>query len=270
MINIPLSENNEELELKCEKLAEEMAERSSTSGEKRSRKRKRTEKGQDWDESIEKELAPPKQIAIEQPSVSEPSPKQVVDTEVPTQTGIVADKHGKNAPKQKNVVKPSTKKKSAAREKKEGDKSGETRSKKAIEKEAQKTAEIECRKSLATDFFKVAETGKQNNFTNEDMTHINHQTGQENGDMTAEHNSARNGHMTSLQCSSSNLESRQVVNRKTSEEQDFTDRETMTPRPNYSQVTLTKRQEYHTPVNAYPSINDATIRQASTATKMDI
>ena len=177
-------ENNEELEIKCEQLAEEVTATAS----KQARKRKRTEKGKNWDESIEKEMTP-KQYAVDHSLATDAFQEQNVDTEVSTPAGIIiADKPKKTAPKQKKVDKPSTKKKSSAKETKEGDKCEETtrRKKAPTENDLQKTAEIESRKLLAADFFKVAETERKKDAHIEDITPINNQNGQDNRQVTPE------------------------------------------------------------------------------------
>ena len=115
IIKIVLLENDEELELKCEKLAEELAEKVSTIDLKQPRKRKRTEKGRDWDETVEKELAPSKQIIVDEQSVAQPSPNQIANEETPSPKGIIADKPRKTARKQKIVDEASTKKKTASK-----------------------------------------------------------------------------------------------------------------------------------------------------------
>lgn len=156
-----------------------------------SHEKERTEKGRDWDETVEKKLAPPKQITVDEQWVAEPSPAQISNEEIPCPKGIIADKPRKTAPKQKIVDKASKKKKPPANEKTEGDKSGETRSKEAKEKQAKQTAEVETRKSLAAQFFKAASPSENlDNFTNKDITIINDSNGRENGQMTAEHNVA--------------------------------------------------------------------------------
>lgn len=92
-----------------------MAEKGSTIDPKQPRKRKRTEKGRDWNETVEKELAPPKQTIIDVPSAAEPSPKS--DFQAPSPQEIIADKPRKTAPKKKIVDKASTKKKPPANKK---------------------------------------------------------------------------------------------------------------------------------------------------------
>lgn len=178
-------ENDEELEIMCQKLGEEAA----ATDLKQARKRKRTEKGKTWDESIEKDMTPPKQYAVDHSLAMDSSREQNVDTEVSTPAGIIiADKPKKTAPKQKKVDKPSIEKKSSAKETKKGDKCEETtrRKKAPTEKDLQKTAEIESRKSLAADFFEVAETEKKNDPNIEDVTPINNQNGQDNRQVTPE------------------------------------------------------------------------------------
>ena len=54
------------------------------------------------------------------------------------------------------------------------------------EKDLQKTAEIESRKLLAADFFNVAVTEKKNDPNSEDVTPINNQNRQDNGQVTPE------------------------------------------------------------------------------------
>ena len=124
------SENNEELELKCVKLAEELATRSFDVGDRRGRKRKRTEKGRDWYRETS--------VSEEQPSLQPSSSEEKAK-----------DKKQEN----KSIKKKSPKKKK-----------GETSNKqqKAKEKKLQKTAEIVSRQSLAAQFFgTVADTEKQ-------------------------------------------------------------------------------------------------------------
>lgn len=71
----------------------------------------------------------------------------------------------------------------------------------------------------------------------------------------------RSAYMTSPLHNNSNLVNRQAFNRQTVEQQNFTDRETMTLGPNYNQVHFTRRQlQYHSPVNSYTDINDATMQ----------
>lgn len=126
-----ISENNEELELKCVKLAEELATKSSDVSDRRGRKRKRTEKGRDWDRET---------------SVSEEQPSR--------QPSSSEDKANNKKQENKSIKKKSPKKK----------KKGETSNKqqKAKEKKLQKTAEIVSRQSLAAQFFgTVADTEKQ-------------------------------------------------------------------------------------------------------------
>lgn len=70
----------------------------------------------------------------------------------------------------------------------------------------------------------------------------------------------RNAYMTSPLHNNSNFANRQA-DRQTIEQQNFTDRETMTLGPKYSQVNFTRRQlQYHSPVNPYPDINDVTVQ----------
>lgn len=126
-----ISENNEELELKCVKLAEELATKSSDVSDRRGRKRKTTEKGRDWDRET---------------SVSEEQPSR--------QPSSSEDKANNKKQENKSIKKKSPKKK----------KKGETSNKqqKAKEKKLQKTAEIVSRQSLAAQFFgTVADTEKQ-------------------------------------------------------------------------------------------------------------
>ena len=117
------SENNKELELKCVKLAEELATRSSDVSDIRGRKRKRTEKGRDWDRETS--------VSEEQPSRQSSSSEEKANDE-----------------KQENKT---IKKKSPKTEKKKGETSN--KQKKAKEKKLQKTAEIVSRQSLAAQFF---------------------------------------------------------------------------------------------------------------------
>ena len=124
------SENNEELELKCVKLAEELATRSSDVSDRRGRKRKRPEKGRDWDRETS--------VSEEQPSRQPSSSEEKAN-----------DKKQEN----KSIKKKSPKKKK-----------GETsnKQKRAKEKKLQKTAEIVSRQSLAAQFFgTVADTEKK-------------------------------------------------------------------------------------------------------------
>ena len=134
-------------------------------------------------------MTPPKQNAVDHSLATDSSQEQNVDTEGSTLAGIIiTDKPKKTAPKQKKVDKPSIKKKSLAKETKEGDKCEETtrRKKAPSEKDLQKTAEIESRKLLAADFFEVAETEKKNDPNIEDVTPINNQNGQDNRQVTPE------------------------------------------------------------------------------------
>ena len=124
IIHIVLSENNEELELMCVKLAEEMAEKSTDVGDRQNRKRKRTAKGRDWDVEINRETS-----SGEKPFVQPDS----------------ALKHYIHTTKSAKDKNPAKKKKS--------NKSGDTKQEKANEKQAQKTAVIASRKSLAAQFF---------------------------------------------------------------------------------------------------------------------
>ena len=117
------SENNEELELLCVKLAEEMAAKATDVGDRKNRKRKRTAKGRDWDVEINRETS-----SGEEPSVQPDSAKN--------------DIHTTKSAKEKNVAK---------REK--SNKSADTKQEKTNQKQAQKTAEIASRKSLAAQFF---------------------------------------------------------------------------------------------------------------------
>ena len=134
-------------------------------------------------------MTPPKQYAVDHSLATDSFQEQNVDAEVSTPAGIIiAEKPKKTAPKQKKVDKPSTKKKSSAKETKEGDKCEETtrRKKAPTEKDLQKTAEIESRKLLAADFFKVAETERKKDANIEDVTPINNQNGQDNRQVTPE------------------------------------------------------------------------------------
>ena len=302
-----------------------MAEKGSTIDPKQPQKRKRTEKGRDWDETVEKELAPPKQTIIDVPSAAESASKS--DFQTPSPQEIIADKPRKTAPKKKIVDEASTKKKPPANKKPDGDKSDEIRSK-AKEKQAKQSAEVESRKSLAAHFFKaVSPSDRENldNLTNED-------NGDENGLMTAEHDVTyiatklprfndnpdqirqstpetkssdvtdtvhkyrsdqlrndivapkqnvgpttstdtelnnqlpRNAYMASPLHNNNNLANRQAFNRQTVEQQNITDRETMTLEPNYSQVHFTRRQlQYLSPVNQFPEINDAAMQAGPNA-----
>ena len=155
-----------------------MAQKGSTIDPKQPRKRKRTEKGRDWDETVEKELLPPKQTIVNVPSAAEPPSRS--DFQTPSPKEIVVEKPRKTAPKKTAVDKAPTKKKPPANKKTDGDKSGEMRSK-AKEKQAKQSAEVESRKSLAAQFFKaVSPSENLDDLTNEDNGH-------ENGLMTAEH-----------------------------------------------------------------------------------
>lgn len=133
-------------------------------------------------------MTPPKQNTVDHSLAPDSSQEQNVDTEGSTLGGIIiTDKPKKTAPKQKKVDKPSIKKKSLAKETKEGDKCEETTRRKPPQKRTyKKTAEIESRKLLAADFFKVAETEKKNNPNIEDVTPINNQNGQDNRQVTPE------------------------------------------------------------------------------------
>ena len=84
-----------------------MAVKGSTIDPKQPRKRKRTEKGRDWDETVEKELVPPKQTIVDVPSATEPSSRSDFQTPSPQEIVVAASK-------KKNVDKASTKKKPPA------------------------------------------------------------------------------------------------------------------------------------------------------------
>lgn len=99
------------------------------------------------------------------------------------------------------------------------------------------------------------------NFANKDMT-PSYNLGRITPSETQLNNrAASNGYTTTPRLySNSNLESRQALNRDSSYEKNFTDQEKITPGPNNSQVKLTIPQEYQSPVNANPSINDPMIQ----------
>lgn len=119
----------------CQKIGEEAA----ATALKQAHKRKRTEKGKTWDESIEKDMTPPKQYAVVHSLAMDSSREQNVDTEVSTPAGIIiADKPKKTAPKQKEVDKPSIEKKSSAKETKKGDKCEELTRRKPPQKRTYK------------------------------------------------------------------------------------------------------------------------------------
>lgn len=115
----------------------------------------------------------------------------------------------------------------------------------------------------------VTETVQQNRT---DQLRSNKKTLQQNVGLTTStetqlnNHLTRNAYITSPLHNNSNLANRQAFNRQTVEQQNLTDRETMTPGPKYSQVHFTRRQlQYHSPVNPYPDINDATMQAKPSA-----
>lgn len=76
----------------------------------------------------------------------------------------------------------------------------------------------------------------------------------------------RNTYMASPLHNNSNLANRQAFNRQPLEQQNITERETMTLGLNYSQVHFTRRQlQYLSPVSQFPDINDATVQTGPNA-----
>lgn len=116
--------------------------------------------------------------------------------------------------------------------------------------------------TIETNVREVTETVQQHRT---DQLRSNKVTPQQNVGLTTSTETQLNNHLnayiTSPLHNNSNFANRQAFNRQTVEQQNFTDRETTTLGPKYSQVPLIRRQlQYHSPVNPYPDINDATIQ----------
>lgn len=167
---ITLSENNEELELMCAKLAEEMAEKSAIVGQKKGCKRKRTEKGRDWDKEIGEETAQSgKQPPDIQSTTGSDSGKDDIQTskspkKYPPQKRKKITKTGEKQQKKPQEKQMQKTAECIAGKKQEKQKENQTQKtaeivaekkqkKPAKEKQVQKAAEIVARKTLATDFF---------------------------------------------------------------------------------------------------------------------